>query len=121
MESILTGICIFLFCICGLAGIGVLIIQYQLSSYLKKHHRAKWEYITSVGKIFGPGGRNSFRALDFLMSPDTLDDPIVEKLKKRTRYAILVLIVLWGAFPVLVIAIGFAYHILKNFLNGGSV
>lgn len=91
--------------------IGVLIIQYQLYSYLNKNHHAKWEELTTIGKTFGPGCRNSFRGIKFLLSPETFDDPMVEKLKKRVIYTILGLIILFAILPYFAVAMVILFNI----------
>ena len=57
---------------------------HDLMSYLKEHHRKKWEEITYI-PFFGPGGFNSFKSLPFIYSSDNLSDDNVKELKNRYR------------------------------------
>lgn len=84
--------------------IAVLILNFyeghRLIEYLKKHHRATWEYITYV-PFFGPGGVNSFRSLPFLFSEDDLGDETVAELKKNYRRFLILMLVVFVTLPVL--------------------
>jgi hypothetical protein len=56
----------------------------RLSSYLQKHHPAKWEWLTYVPGL-GSGMHNGFRSLRWLFSSDDLGDRAVADMKQRQR------------------------------------
>lgn len=56
----------------------------RLSSYLRIHHPAKWEWLTYVPG-FGSGMHNGFRSLPWLLSSDDLGDPVVAAMKQQQR------------------------------------
>ena len=71
----------------------------RLSNYLNRHHREKWEYLTS-GPGFGPGGYNSFRSLPFLFSKDDLNDPHVRSLKGHCRSFLKLVLIIFFSMPI---------------------
>ena len=56
----------------------------RLSSYLRKHHPQKWQWLTYVPGL-GSGMHNGFRSLPWLYSADDLGDPVVAALKKEQK------------------------------------
>ena len=73
---------------------------YRLREYLRKHHYAKWEHITSI-PFFGSGHYNSFRSLPFVFGSDDLNDPNVKFLKGNYRRFIIFALTVFFAFPVM--------------------
>lgn len=71
----------------------------KLISYLREHHREKWEYLTYV-PLFGSGGHNGFRTLPWLYSQDDLGDPIVTALKADHRRFIRFMFTVFFSYPI---------------------
>jgi uncharacterized membrane protein YbhN (UPF0104 family) len=53
--------------------------DHRLMNYLKKHHREKWEELTSSAWFIG------YPVFPFVYSSDDLGDPVVEELKLNYR------------------------------------
>jgi hypothetical protein len=58
--------------------------SHQMMAYLRAHHHEKWRELTYVPFI-GPGGRNNFRTLPWLLSDDDLGDPALAVKKSAIR------------------------------------
>jgi len=81
----------------------------KLLNYLKKNHYEKWEELTTI-QYLGSGLSNGFRLRKFLKSKETLNDPIVEKLKNECKSVLLLTIthifLFFLLLPLLVIFYG---------------
>lgn len=62
----------------------------KLWTYMRVNYQDKWVNITSIGS-FGPG-MNSIKGLEFLLSNENFEDVIVDKYKRRCRYAMMSLV-----------------------------
>ena len=71
----------------------------SLPKYLKSAHPAKWEELTTI-LGFGPGFRNGFRSLNFILSDDDLGDPEVARRKTRYRGFLKFTIAAFVGFPI---------------------
>ena len=85
----------------------------KFSAYLKKNHYAKWEEITTIPYL-GSGCRNVFREIKFLFSKDTLNDPILAKLKSESKSILSLLMVNFIFIVALVICIIFGLLTIDN-------
>ena len=94
-----------LFLLIGIIGI---INQARLLNYLKKNHYEKWEYLTTT-PLLGSGNSNGFRMLEFFLSRDTLNDPIVTKLTSEVKYIILLQIVHFFSIPIFFLGLNILY------------
>ena len=77
----------------------------RLMSYLKSHHRQKWEELTYVPG-FGSGGRNSFRTIPWLYSGDDLGDPSVANMKTEHRRFIRLMLTVFFSYLILMPVLG---------------
>ena len=89
------------FAICIILMVIATVANWKLLSYLKKSHYEKWEEITTIPGL-GPGNHNGFRAMKFLKSKDTLNDPVLEKLIGECK-SILLLTIMQYFMPLLLL------------------
>jgi hypothetical protein len=75
----------------------------RLMSYLRDHHHEKWVALTTFAG-FGPGWKNGFRSVPWLLSKDTLNDPIVASLKSDHRRFLFWVFAVFLTFPIFTIA-----------------
>ena len=104
---------IFFFGILIILGVINLVYNIKLLNYLKKNHYEKWEELTTIPG-FGSGFSNGFRQFGFLFSNETLEDPIVAKLKNGYRTIALLIIVHFFLIPIF-FALSVILHI-KGFI-----
>ena len=76
----------------------------RLMSYLKDHHRQKWEELTYVPG-FGSGGGNRFRTIPWLYSSDDLGDPAVAIMKTDHRRFIRLMLTVFFSYLILMPAL----------------
>ncbi|MEN6373018.1 MAG: hypothetical protein ABFD64_13500 [Armatimonadota bacterium] len=58
---------------------------WKLHAYLKKHYPQRWEEITTIGRLIGPGARNGPRTIRYIYDDREIDDPSILKLKLTLR------------------------------------
>jgi hypothetical protein len=71
----------------------------RLMQYLKKNHQETWKRITHV-PMFGAGGTNSFRTLDFVYSKDNLGDTNIKWLKTNYQDVLTLMFLLFISYPI---------------------
>lgn len=113
------GLLFFLFFAEVVAWIRVALIQDRLMTYLRKHHEDRWCELTS-GPGWGPGGRNSLRAIPYLYNDQDKEDPRVASLKTSVRRSVLLALYVLAAMglvilmPIIALAICAVVQIVKG-------
>ena len=77
----------------------------RLMAYLRQYHFEKWTELTTIPG-FGSGNINGFRSVPWLFSSDTLDDPMLDVIKRNYRRFIYFTLTVFFAFPIFAFVFG---------------